>query len=147
MILLIISLAIFTAGLLYTWLRWGVQKSISITFYEHENKALWWLWMLSYSLPILFAFPHWLIFISVLGIIMVGSAPDFSKGGSEEVVHIAGAYMAIITSFLYLGFVQGQWYVVGAMVIFTLYANYKIKYKTNWIEVVAYYLTILGLVL
>jgi hypothetical protein len=142
---LILSLTIFTLGCLYTWIRWGVQKSISITFYEHENKLLWWVWMLSYSIPIFFAFPHWLIFISVLGIIMVGTAPDFREGGPQEAVHILGAYLAIIASFAYLGFVQGQWYVVGAMVIFTVYAVFKLENKTNWIEVAAFYLTIIGL--
>jgi hypothetical protein len=144
---LLISLTIFTAGCLYTWLRWGVQKSISITFYEHENKAVWWAWMLSFSIPILFVAPHWLMLIAVTGIVIVGSAGDYRSDPISDAWHNAGAVIGIVAAFAYLGFVQGQWWVVGIMAAFTVYARLRLNNSTNWIEVAAMYLTILGLAL
>lgn len=103
--------------------------------------------MLSFSVPVIFVATHWLMFLAVLGIIMVGTAPDFKRSKTDEVIHIGGAYGGIIAAFAYLGFVQGQWWIVGIMAAFTVYANYRLENKTNWIEVAAFYLTHLGLAL
>ena len=102
MIPLIFVFGIFTLGITYTWVRWGVNKSISATFYEHENKALWYLWCILYSVPVLIAVPHGLIFLSMTGICLVGAAPEFKRSKLQNHVHVVGAYVAIISVFLFL---------------------------------------------
>lgn len=140
-----ISLIMFTSGVAYTWIRWGIQKSISQTFYSHENIFLWYLWCISYSLPIMIAIPHGLVFLSAAGIITVGAAPNFMGSKLENHVHVGGAYIAIISIFAFLA-LKGQWIVVIPMALFTLGAAlFNMKNKTNWIEIAAYYLSFLGL--
>ena len=145
MIGLWISLIMFTAGVTYTWIRWGVQKSVSQTFYSHENVFLWYAWCISYSLPVLIAIPHGLVFLSVAGIWTVGAAPNFLGSKMENHVHVGGAYIAIIAIFLFLA-LKGQWIAVIPMALFTVGAAlYKLKNLTNWVEIAAYYLSWLGL--
>ena len=142
--MILLSGIIFTAGLLYTWIRWGVQKSISITFYEHENRLLWYLWFLGFILPIMTLVDHFLLFFAVVGITLVGAAPNFKGTKLQENIHIIGAYAGIIFAFAYL-VVKGEYLTPIIMVLFTAYAVWKIKFKTTWIEVAALYLTLIGL--
>jgi hypothetical protein len=147
MIELLFSFVIFTAGCVYTWIRWGVQRSISITFYEHTNTALWWLWMILFSFPVMIAAPHWLMFISILGTSLVGAYPDYKKSKEDEFLHNTGAILSIVSSFAYQGLVLGQWIIVGAMAAFFGYARWKLNNSTTWIEVAAFLLTLLGIAL
>ena len=141
---LLISAIAFTIGLAYTWSRWGVQKSISITFYEHENALLWYVWFLCFALPILTLVDHFLLFLAIGSIAFVGAAPDFKSTKIQEAVHIGGAYAGIILAFAYL-VVKGEYLTPAIMVIFTVYATLKLNNKTTWIEVAAFYLTLIGL--
>ena len=139
-----LSATIFTAGLLYTWIRWGVQKSISITFYEHENRLLWYLWFLGFILPIMSLVDHFLLFFAVVGIALVGAAPDFKSTDLQDKVHVAGAIAGIVFAFGYL-ILKGEYITPIIMTIFTLYAWRKLKNSTTWIEVAAMYLALIGL--
>ena len=145
MILLLISLIMFTAGVTYTWIRWGVQKSFSQTFYSHENVFLWYLWCILYPFPVMIAVPHGLVFLSAVGIMTVGAAPNFNGSKLQNHVHVGGAYIAIIAIFLFLA-LKGQWIAVIPMALFTVGAALlKLKNLTNWVEIAAFYLSFLGL--
>ena len=144
--MILLSFFFFTLGAGYTMLRWGVQKSISITFYEHENKALWYLWFLSFTLPLLPLIDHWLLLLAIGCIILVGAAPNFRGTKIEEYAHIGGAYLGIIFAFLYL-VVKGEYITPAIMAAFTGFAVWKLKNKTHWIEVAALYLALFGLYL
>ena len=141
---LILSAIAFSIGLAYTWSRWGVQKSISITFYEHENTLLWYMWFLCFALPILTLVDHFLLFLAIGSIAFVGAAPDFKSTKIQEAVHIGGAYAGIILAFAYL-VVRGEYITPIIMAAFTIFAVRKLPNKTTWIEVAAFYLTLIGL--
>jgi hypothetical protein len=143
-IMIIISGIAFTSGVLYTWFRWGVKKSISVTFYEHEKRFAWYMWCFLYAAPMLI-FAHGLMFLSFAGIVIVGVAPDFRGSRIQGDVHVAGAYTAIIAAFLFL-VLQGVWVPAGLMALFALAAKLaNLRNLTTWVEIAAYYLVIIGL--
>ena len=142
--MILLSAIMFTAGLLYHVIKWGIQKSISIKFYEHENNALWYLWFLSFTLPLLPLVDHWTLLAAIGCIILVGAAPNFKGTTIEEYAHIGGAYFGIIFAFIYL-IVKGEYIIPVVMAAFTVYAALKLKNKTTWIEIAAMYFTLLGL--
>ena len=82
----------------------GIPYSISATFYklEHPYRFMAAMWLTAFSLmpAILEAGrenTEWAAFIALLGLLMVGAAPNF-KDKQEGKVHITGAVLCLVFS-------------------------------------------------
>lgn len=112
--LVTISFCIFVAYILSTVYLFGVPSSISDTFYLLEAKkrnlgGAFTLMMFSIGFLIISPFieitpENWefLPFLSVAGILFVGAAPLFKRGGTDTLVHTYGAISAGAFSLLWL---------------------------------------------
>lgn len=83
----------------------GVPYSISATFYALAHK--YWFRFTMWTTPMLLMpailevsrpGTEFLAFLALIGMIMVGSAPDYARDPFQHKVHIAGAVMCIVFS-------------------------------------------------
>ena len=151
---LLISILIFFGYVGFVWLRYGVQKSISDSYYRLPEKwrFVFSLFCFGFSSAIIFVHITPLLFASIVGIWFVGAAPDFIMKKEEEYFnsqpysHFIGAVTSIL--FLQLSiFFDFAWYdlnilSIAAMGIVALFAKNKIW----WVEMVAY-ITLIVLIL
>ena len=81
---------------------WGVPYSISATFYALAHK--WWFRFSMWLTPLLLMpailevsrlGTEFLAFLALVGMIMVGSAPDYARDPFQHKVHVSGAVMCI----------------------------------------------------
>ena len=78
----------------------GVPNSISATFYALAHKywfrfTMWVTPMLPAILEVSRAGTEFLAFLALIGMIMVGSAPDYARDPFQHKVHVSGAVMCI----------------------------------------------------
>ena len=138
---------IFMTYWLWIVSRFGVQKSISQSYYCHEIKALWWAWIIGFSLPVMIIASTPLMFVAGSAICFVGVSPDFRRK-VEDVVHVAASYIGIILAIVSLWVDFGLWYMfviaaigIGAMRLF------KIKNLTWWVETFAFVIVFVGMLI
>ena len=146
---ILISYAIisFSAYWIYVWQKWGVQKSISDSYYRHENKFLWWLFILSFCLPLMIVGSTGLMFFAGAGIGFVSASPDFRQK-MEGKVHVAASYFGIIMGFISMIFDFQMYVIFSLMAAFTLIAWLgDMKNKTWWVETAAFVLLVAGLLI
>lgn len=150
-------LASFSLYVIWIVLKFGVQPSISDSFYALQNKYgkgslmpwLFWLFLINVAWPI-FPLMHFngFSFFAMAGIILVGAAARFKEGRETETPHIIGATGGIALAFIAIGFVFKGWawsWLPSYFIIVGLLKMFKIKNYTWWIEVVAFLLIILAL--
>lgn len=156
----ITSFVIFMTYILWVWIKCGVQSSISESFYVIKGNAKWFftlaLWGFSLPLAIVGVELHPLFFWASVGIMFTGAAPAFRKDkGSNTIpsskmqhnVHMVGAISGI--SLAVVGFLLvGIWAVslIGVSIIGILYLL-KVRNHIWWVEIVAYFMTLIGLIL
>ena len=149
-LLLFISAIILLGYLYYIVLRYGVQRSISQTYYTIGKK--WWftliLWgmaipIIIVGLEVLDGSP--LMFCAGVSICFVGAAPLFKvKKALETKVHLAGSYMGVGLGTLSVIIDFGYWKLgLGYLLFVVLSMIFKYKNFVWWIEVAAY-LMLLG---
>lgn len=87
----------------------GVPYSISATFYALAHK--YWFRFTMWTTPMLLmpailevsrAGTEFLAFLTLIGMIMVGSAPDYARDPFQHKVHVSGAIMCILFSQLWV---------------------------------------------
>lgn len=144
----------------------GVPYSISATFYALEHK--WWFRFTMWLTPMLLMpaileisrpGTEFLAFLALVGMIMVGSAPDYARDPFQHKVHVSGAVMCIVFSQAWVGF--NCWWVLlpvwTAYLAYTIIAIYRQKegvfvykfYQTKpmfWVEVAALPVTYIAIV-
>lgn len=134
------------AGLVYiiyeaasNWKNKGYPESLSATYY------LWPEWVFP-SVMALLGFsllPVWLentegsslqflSFLSCVGLIFVGSAPDYKKDKGQYKVHIVAAYLAAGTAILSMIFVIGGWYWIPIWLGLNILSDMK-NFKKHYI--------------
>lgn len=142
---LLISVSVFASYTGYIWIKYGVQTSISDSYYRLPKK---WRWIFTFfcwgfSVPVAVIIFTPLMFAAVAGICMVGAAPNYlmkleQKLTQEYYAHYGGAITGVL--FLQLSiFFDFVWYDLNilsiiAMIVMALFAKNKIW----WIEIVAY---------
>lgn len=101
-ILLILSFIIFIAYLLFIWYKFGIQKSISDSYYRLKgiNQAIFTFFIWGSAIPIILAANTFLMFIAGSLICIVGAAPAFKKTMLENTVHIVGASGGFALAFI-----------------------------------------------
>lgn len=114
MIILLMLLSLLVIGLYTTAVCIkvkGVPNSISATFYALEHK--WWFRFTMWMTPLLLMpailevskdNTEFLAFLALVGMFMVGSAPDYENDPFQRKVHMTGAVICILFSQLWVGF-------------------------------------------
>jgi len=151
---LIISLLSFVGYLAFIWIKFGVQKSISDSYYnllemKPKMPALFTLtfWAFAFPLLIVAVELHPLFFLAISLILFTGTAPMFKEGGMTLTVHMVGAIGGIFTAVVAF-FLAGMWIWALAMLIgMGLISLAKVNNKTWWVETHAFIVAWAGIAL
>lgn len=135
---LFIGLVNACAYVLRVWIKYGIQESISFSYYviEKENRFVFqiFIWVLSFT--IMFCGGHWLFILSGALLSIVGFTPTI-KDQKLHPYHTFGAISGIATSFLGLLIVYNAYYICIIPVVLSLIALIlDKKHILWWVEIV-----------
>jgi len=136
-------LFVFVSYVSFIWIKYGIQPSISESYYKLPKSINWLFTFFCWG----FAIPamiigleltnSFLMFLAPAGICFVGAAAAFKQTLTNQ-VHVIGAYSGILFSQLAILFCFKEPYIVASsflwLVVFQLYA----KNKVWWQELVAF---------
>jgi len=139
-ILFFVMQAIFLSYLLFVWMRYGAQSSISMSYYVlPENlRPLFTFFCWGFALPAMILGSSGLMFFAGAGIAFVGAACQIKRELTRN-VHMVGAYGGIALAQLAIIFSYDLWYV--SAIFFLSIPFFKYVIKSNWIwwvEIVAF---------
>lgn len=111
-IFLTLSLLIFTLYVVFIWYKFGIQKSISDSYYRLKgiNQAIFTLFIWGSSICLMIAASTTMMFFAGTLICFVGAAPAFKKTMMENTVHIVGASGGFALGFLSIIHEFGFWW-------------------------------------
>ena len=143
--LYIIMLTAFTTYILFVVKKYGIQESVSNSYYKLPEKQRWVftiaLWMFAFPAIVLGVEHSGLAFLAGAGICFVGAAPAFRGDKMEESVHVAGALTGVIGGILFM-VVTGLWWMALITVTLIAIASFCKPFKQNktwWNELIAFY--------
>jgi hypothetical protein len=143
--IIIAQTILFTSFVLWITIRYGIQKSISDSWYAGnyaERVAFTLLFAFAIGGLQFFSGSVWFA-LSGSFLVFVGVAPDFkSEWATTEVVHVAGATGAIVLALFGLVLEDVWWPVIPVALSMAMLS--KARNKTFWIEIVAFYSIIAG---
>lgn len=152
-VLLLISFVIFATYWLFIYWKYGLQESISESFYaiKRRNPYQPWkqgfftlaLWGFSFPIIVVGVEIHPLFFLAGALICLVGAAPAFKSTKMVHDVHAVGAIGGIvfgIVAFLFVNPILAA-YTLASILLTSIFANEE--NHTLWIETVAY-LSVIG---
>jgi hypothetical protein len=132
-ILFAVMVAVFLAYVIFIWSKYGVQKSISESYYVLPKK---WNWLFV-AFTWLFAFPamilgnsYWMLFAAG-GIVFVGAAAAMHTFPTRA-VHVAGAVGGMILGCLAMIFQYHMWYMAAGVLGLALLALLLDKKHAMW---------------
>lgn len=137
---LIFSITIFSLYLGYVIDRYGVQKSISMTYYllPVKQKYLFTLALWGFAIPVMIVGNTPLLFFAGALIGVVATAPMFQGSKMEFYMHMSGAYGGIILAYLSLIIdFQMYYFAAGVLALCIVLYKYAINY-IFYIEVAAF---------
>ncbi len=137
---IIAQIAIFTGYIWYVAAAYGVQKSISESWYISHHKFLFTL--MCWGVGILqctHSNESSLFFLSGSALCFTGTATAFRDDKMTKYVHYIGAFVAIVSSIMALFLLGIYWLIVLNTVNVLLYVFYKKKWSMWWLEIVAFY--------
>ena len=144
--LFIIMLTVFTAYIGFILIKYGIQQSVSNSWYKLPENLRWLftiaLWGFAIPAIVLGVEHSGLAFLAGSGICFVGAAPAFKDKGMEAIVHISGALAGVIGGILFMVF-TGLWWVALitlALMAVATFCQPFIKNKTWWNELIAFYM-------
>jgi len=145
MIYAITSLTIFTLYIRFILAKYGLLKSVSASYYELHDKALFSAVLIAFSLSAMFAGRDVYIFTAGSGICFVAFAPKYKLKFDNDVHYIA-ASIGIVFGFTQL-LVWGYWLMlIPILVAIPAFIKFS-KNPIYFIEVISFYLIITGLIL
>lgn len=127
--------------------KWGIAKSISDSYYYHQDKLLFYGFLLFTAFPLMVVGEHGLSFFAGAAAIGVGTAPHFKGSRLEHRVHIACSYALYILGFAALVAFRVYLPVLIMVIFLAVVFLMKIKNRTWWVETVGYALLWLGLLI
>jgi len=149
LILYFIMLADFFSYITYIWTTYGVQRSISDSYYRLPKRLqpLFTLFCWGFALPAIIIglslVDSPLMFLAGSGIAFVGAAAAF-KERMTHTVHMVGAYAGVAFSQLSIWIDYKMWYITigfiilaGALQLLSLF-NKKFKTCIWWQEILAF---------
>jgi len=132
-ILFALMVTVFLAYVTFIWSKYGIQKSISESYYMLPKK---WNWLFV-AFCWLFAFPamilggsYWMLFAGG-GIVFVGAAAAMHTFPTRA-VHLAGAIGGMILACLAMIFQYHMWYIVPIVGVLALLALLLDKKHAMW---------------
>ena len=142
-----ISTITFISYVLFITLKYGVLPSISDSYYKHNSKLLFFMFMLGVGLPITLMATSGLMFFSGALFILCGCAPAFkiNKYSFEDEIHSFGALGGVS---LLLSYFASIHYCLPIILIASIGIPIyfiKPKNKTFWIEIIAFISILTGL--
>lgn len=151
-----LSFLVFALYFLAIYWKYGIQPSISDTYYTIWNRSpnpnnRWWftlaLWGFAFPLAIVGVEIHSMFWFAAVFIMFVGAAPAFKSRTTQRTIHIIGAIGGIALALL--GFLAvNMFFIVGLTLGFILYAYInRIPNRTWWVETAAFLTTWLGLLI
>lgn len=143
----------------------GVPNSISATFYALTHK--WWFRFTMWVTPMLLMpailqvskeNTEFLAFLALIGMFMVGSAPDYVRDPFQKKVHTVGAIMCLLFSQLWVVF-NCWWVLLPVWLIYLVYTVLSIGRQKEgvfiykfmqtkpmfWIEIASFLSTFLAI--
>jgi hypothetical protein len=136
-----IMVVVFVAYVSFIWIKYGVQKSISDSYYRlpEKQKYLFTLFCWGFSIPAIILGNCFLMFLAGTGICFVGAAAAFKGNEMEHWVHMAGAYTGVLLSQIAIWNNFDLWsinvaFVAGALPIMLC----GIKNKIWYVEILAF---------
>jgi len=139
--LFIIMLSVFVSYVGYIWIKYGVQKSISDSFYRlpKRKQFLFILFCWGFSFPAMILGDCVLMFLAGTFICFVGAAAAFKGDKMTKWVHMTGAYGGVLLSQIAIWIVYDMWYVtVIFLVLSGLLFILKVKDKIWFAELLAF---------
>lgn len=149
LILPIIQIVLFTYYVAYIWTRYGVQKSISDSWYTVDKGKKWMFTILmcwGVGFPQAMAADiHSLFFFSGAFLCFVGAATAFREAGMTKTVHFVGAIGSIAFSALALMLTGIVWVLVFNIIQSVTLTLFRPKNHLWWVEILAFYSIIAGM--
>lgn len=141
--LYLIMLTAFTAYILFVVKKYGIQESVSNSYYKLPEKQRWIftiaLWSFAFPAIVLGVEKSGLAFLAGAGIMFVGAAPAFRGDKMEETVHVTGALTGVIGGLIFM-IVTGLWTVaVVTLAVMAFIKLSNVQNKTWWLELAAFY--------
>ena len=145
MIVTIIQLILFTFYVSFIWVKYGIQKSLSESWYTLESKYKWMFGVtLCFGIGILHC-THGtiLFFLSGAALCFVGAASDYRSKRTTKIVHYCGAIIAMLTSVI--GLCQLGVYWPTVVILFSILIFPILENRFWWIEIIIFYSVIIGI--
>ncbi|WP_336617135.1 hypothetical protein [Bacteroides acidifaciens] len=141
MITLVLLSFVLIAGYVYAMIKKGkeIPYSISATYYALTHKFWFGLCMIgsgAFLLPAAFEASsensQFLVFLSVIGMIVLGVSPNFK--GSQKTTHCIGAAMSLIFSQIWVGCNSWYWLLLWAGFIACMAISMSEHWTGNFIS-------------
>ena len=144
--LFIIMLSFFFGYVGFIFIRYGVQSSVSESYYRLPRNLQWLFTVATWG----YAFPaliiglqltdNGLVFLAGAGIAFVGASPAFKGIKMEHTVHMVGAIVGITAMQIFLCVVGFWWITLAFAVVSGLLFIWKRTYSHYvwWVEIAAF---------
>ena len=142
-----ISTIIFTSYVTWNTYKYGILPSISDSYYKHNSKLLFFLFMFGVGAPIILMAQSGLVFFSGVLFILCGCAPAFKHNDYtfEDEIHIIGAIGGIILLTIYFMSLHNYIPLACISTIGGSFYFFDVKNKTFWFEIISFLTLILNL--
>lgn len=146
MTIAIIQLVLFTFYISFVWIRDGVQRSLSESWYILDKPFRWMFTVvLCFGIGILHCtYGNLLLFLSGAFLCFVGAASDYRAAKLTKIVHYVGAVMSIALSLVHLSINEIYWPL--SMTLFMIIILPLIDNRFWWLEIIAFYSILGGLI-
>jgi hypothetical protein len=146
--LYIVMIAVFVSYVTFIWTKYGVQESISASYYKlpDSEKALFTLFCWGFAIPAMILGNCGLMFMAGAAICFVGAAAAFRGDKMTRTVHMVSAGLGVVLSQIAMAFVfHFYWMPVVVAGIGVLLELFKTDDKIWWFEIVAFASICIGL--
>lgn len=140
--LFILMLTVFLSYVSFIWIRYGVQKSISDSYYRLRPEKLGFiftLFIMGFAYPAAVVAANVWITPAAFLIIVVGIARAFKDSKLLHTLHMIGAYGGVGLSMVGIWVYYHMWYVTIIFIIISgILFILNVKNKIWWVEILAF---------
>lgn len=137
----ILMVTVFISYVSYIWIKYGVTKSISDSFYylPANRQYLFILFCWLFSVPAIILGDSLIMFLAGSGIAFVGAAAAFKQNKMQHWVHMVGAYSGVTLSQIAIWNNYHLWPINIVFIVLSLILLYlNVKNKIWWIELLSF---------
>ena len=143
-----ISLTIFTAYFLFIWIKYGLQKSFSDSYYSLPEKTrpyIFTAFIFGFTVPMIpISYEYQLMLLSIWLIMGVGATAQFRKHKYVRVIHMIVAVSGILLSQLSIIIEFHMWPIAACLFVLCTLIVWKSNRPIWWIEAAVFYSIILA---